>query len=115
MAEFGLQEGYWAEAEGRLYYAVFHATLALLLTEGVEPKSRAGAGTLLGQHFVRTGVLGPEDARLLARMRQYRMLAEYSRDFLLDGPTVEQDRNDCRAFVDKVRTLIAARGALDPT
>lgn len=82
--------------------------MALLLTEDLEPRSHAGAGSPLGQHFVKTGRLEPEDGRLLARMRQYRMLAEYSRDFMLDRATVEQDHAECEAFIGKIRRLIDA-------
>ncbi|HOC18006.1 MAG TPA: HEPN domain-containing protein [Vicinamibacterales bacterium] len=30
------------DAESRLYYAIYHAAVALLLAEGIEPRSHAG-------------------------------------------------------------------------
>ena len=51
------------DAESRLYYAIYHAAVALLLTEGLEPRSHAGTASMLGLHFVKTGRMDPEDAR----------------------------------------------------
>lgn len=59
------------DAESRLYYAIYHAAVAVLLTEGVEPRSHAGTASMLGLHFVKTGRMGPEDARLFARIQKY--------------------------------------------
>ena len=57
------------DAESRLYYAIYHAAVALLLTEGLEPRSHAGTASMLGLHFVKTGRMDPEDARYLPGSR----------------------------------------------
>jgi uncharacterized protein (UPF0332 family) len=69
------------ECVGRAYYAVFHLVCAVLLTEGIEPRSHAGAGHLLNLHFVRPGRLDPQLAKSFARLAQYRLQADYARAF----------------------------------
>ncbi|MFB3852811.1 MAG: HEPN domain-containing protein [Vicinamibacterales bacterium] len=96
------------DAESRLYYAAYHAAVALLLTEGVEPRSHAGLASLLGQHFVKSGRLDPADARLFARLQKYRLEADYGRDFVLTADALREDSEACRAFVEKVRVLVAS-------
>jgi uncharacterized protein (UPF0332 family) len=96
------------DAESRLYYAIYHGAIALLLTEGVEPRSHAGTSSLLGQHFVRTGKLSPDDARLFARIQKYRIEADYGRDFVLTTDALREDLAACAGFLARVQTIIGA-------
>jgi uncharacterized protein (UPF0332 family) len=95
------------DAESRLYYAIYHAAVALLLTEGIEPRSHAGTTSLLGLHFVKTGRLGPDAARLFARIQKYRLEADYGRDFVLTEAALREDLVSCQGFLDRVRELSA--------
>jgi uncharacterized protein (UPF0332 family) len=94
------------DAESRLYYAIYHGAIALLLTEGIEPRSHAGTSTLLGLHFVRTGRLSPDDARLFARIQKYRLEADYGRDFVLTSDALREDLAACTGFLTRVRDII---------
>ena len=58
-----VEAGLLHDAESRLYYATYHAAIAVLLTEGVEPRSHAETIGLLGLHFAKTGRMGAEDAQ----------------------------------------------------
>jgi uncharacterized protein (UPF0332 family) len=95
------------DAESRLYYAIYHAAVALLLTEGIEPRSHAGTASLLGLHFVKTGRMGPEDARLFSRIQKYRLEADYGRDFVLTEAALREDLASCQGFFDRVREFTA--------
>lgn len=98
------------DAESRLYYALYHAALAVLLTEGVEPRSHAGTANLLGLHFVKTGRLAPGDGRLFARIQKYRLEADYGRDFVLTVDALREDLAACAAFVERARAIVADWG-----
>lgn len=95
------------DAESRLYYAIYHAAVALLLTEGIEPRSHVGCASLLGLHFVKTGRMGPEDARLFARIQKYRIEADYGRDFVLTEAALREDLVSCQGFLDRVCEVTA--------
>ena len=101
------------DAESRLYYAIYHAAVALLLTEGLEPRSHAGTASMLGLHFVKTGRMDPEDARLFARIQKYRLEADYGRDFVLTEAALWEDLASCQTFLDRARGTIGGflRGA----
>jgi uncharacterized protein (UPF0332 family) len=96
------------DAESRLYYAAYHAAVALLLVEGLEARSQAGVGQLLGLHFVKTGRLDPDDARLFARLQKYRIEADYSTGFVVTRDALAEDLAAFSAFVERVRTLVVA-------
>jgi len=94
------------DAESRLYYAIYHAAVALLLTEDLQPRSHAGVASLFGLHFVKTARVSADDGRLLARMQKYRAEADYGRDFVLTAEALEEDLAACRGFIDRVRRVI---------
>jgi uncharacterized protein (UPF0332 family) len=96
------------DAESRLYYAAYHAAMALLFTEGLEPRSHTGVSALLGLHFVKPGRLDPADGRLFARLQKYRIEADYAREFVLTRAALEEDLGACRALLARVRLLIAS-------
>jgi uncharacterized protein (UPF0332 family) len=102
-----VDSGLLHDAESRLYYALYHAAVALLLTEGIEPRSHSGTTGMLGLHFVKTGRMDPQDARLFARIQKYRLEADYGRDFVLTNAALGEDLDSCQGFLDRVRGTIA--------
>ena len=61
---------------------------------------------MIGQHYVRTGVLANEDGSLLARLQNMRHTGDYD-DFLdLTKEDVEPYIAKTKAFVEKVKEII---------
>lgn len=102
-----IDAGLLHDAESRLYYAIYHAAVAVLLTEAIEPRSHAGTASLLGLHFVKTGRMGADDARLFARIQKYRIESDYGRDFPLTPGALREDREACEGFLDRARAIVA--------
>jgi uncharacterized protein (UPF0332 family) len=73
--------GLFDDCVSRAYYAVFHLVCAVVLTEGLESRSRQGVEHLLNFHFVRPGKVDPAHAKALVRLMQFRLQADYSRAF----------------------------------
>lgn len=88
------------DAANRLYYAAYHATLALLLTEGLEPATHAGLQMLLGLHFVKPGKVPAALGATLKRLQGYREASDDTRGFVI--PEAE-----CRAELDVTRQYLA--------
>lgn len=61
----------------RAYYVVFHASRALLFSAGIEARTHRGVVSLVGEHFVKPGVLSSGMGRLLSRMQRDREDADY--------------------------------------
>jgi uncharacterized protein len=64
------------DAVSRAYYAAFHHARAVLLLDGLEPKTHRGVVALLVQASAR---LPKEAVSDLARLQTFRDLADYSR------------------------------------
>jgi hypothetical protein len=85
-----LDLGLYADAVSRAYYAALHAAQALLLTEGVEPRTHRGVSGMLGLHFVVPGRIAPDRAKDLSRLEQFREEA--------DGCRLRPQRGERRGF-----------------
>ena len=63
---------HWTLAANRLYYAAYYASSALLINAGLQARTHEGTIGMIGQNFVRTGILTKEDGSLLARLQNMR-------------------------------------------
>lgn len=99
--------GHWNLVANRLYYAVFHITSALLIDKGFTAKSHNGIFCILGQEFVRKGLLDREDAKLASRLQNVRQSGDYDDmfDWTKDDvlPLFEKTEN----LIEKMKGLIS--------
>jgi uncharacterized protein (UPF0332 family) len=108
-AEALLAAGLLNDAVSRAYYAALHHALALLLTEGVEPRTHAGTSQMLGLHFVMTGKLSPERAKDLSRLEQFRGEADYNRFFVFAPASAAEEVDVARRFCASASELLESR------
>ena len=99
--------GHWNLVANRLYYAGFHITSALLIDKGFTAKSHNGIFCILGQEFVRKGLLDREDAKLASRLQNKRQSGDYDDmfDWTNDDvlPLFEKTEN----LIEKMKGLIS--------
>ena len=104
---------HWTLAANRLYYAAYYASSALLIFEGYSAKTHEGTIGMLGQHFVRTGILTNEDGALIARLQNMRHSGDYD-DFMdWSQQDVEPYISKVEAFISKVKGIIASSPKTD--
>lgn len=100
---------HWNLVANRLYYAVFHMASALIIDKGFTAKSHNGIFCILGQEFVRKGLLDREDAKLASRLQNMRQSGDY--DDMFDWteedvlPLFEKTEN----LIEKMKGLISVR------
>lgn len=86
-AKYVAKGKFWNLAANRLYYAVFYACEALLLSIRVSTATHTGVSRMMNLHFVRTGKLSEEDKDLLSRLFRMRQTGDY--DDLYDWTEAE--------------------------
>ena len=98
---------HWNLVDNRLYYAVFHMASALIIDKGFTAKSHNGIFCILGQEFVRKGLLDREDAKLASRLQNMRQSGDYDDmfDWTEDDvlPLFEKTEN----LIEKMKGLIS--------
>ncbi len=109
-AEALVDLGLGRDAMSRLYYALYHATLALLLVEGLEPTTHHGLLGQFGMHFIKTGRLPGDLAATLRRIQAYRESADYTRGFVLTEDECRRELDAGRAFVATARDWLRQAG-----
>ena len=98
--------GHWTLAANRLYYAAYYASSALLLSAGHSAKTHDGTIGMIGQHYIRTGILSSEDGSLLARLQNMRHTGDYD-DFLdWTKEDVEPYFQKTEVFIKKIHQII---------
>lgn len=96
----------WNASISRLYYAVFHAARALLISQGLEPKSHEGVNRMFSLHFVVPEELPPSLSRTLGRLQKHRGEADYSAEFIFTEDDVARERQATREFLDAGERLL---------
>jgi uncharacterized protein (UPF0332 family) len=112
-AEALLDLGLHRDAINRLYYALYHATLALLLTEGLEPSTHGGVLSMLGLHFIKAGRMPAAFGVTLKRIQGYREAADYTRGFEMPEEEARQEFAAGRDYLVRARAVLAGLGYLE--
>lgn len=107
-AEYVMTGEFWSLAANRLYYAAFYACEALLIQNQITASTHSGVSHMMNLHFVKTGILSPDEKHLLSllfRMRQtgdYDDLSDWSREDIV--PIFP----DVKSLIEKIISLVKA-------
>ena len=101
------------DALNRLYYALYHHVVALLLLEGVEPRRHAAIPGLLGQHVVGRHELDGADVAAISRAGAFRGLADYERTWDADDRVVASAFDELEPLIERIRGYLVRTGWLE--
>ncbi len=111
-AQLLFEHGQIRDAVSRLYYSVFYAIRALLLTRALQPRSHEGALNLFSLHFVRTGLFQPGDAHTFSRLQKYRQEADYAPTYVFTRSDYLEFSREAEQLLTKIENHIKAEGYL---
>ncbi len=112
VAERLFHAGDYEDAVSRAYYAVYHMTQGLLITEGEKAETHKGTVTLFGLLFVRTGKFGKNLGKYLANLKDDRESGDYEVFSYIDKETAESAIYEAREFLREGRLYLEKIGAL---
>lgn len=104
---FCMQEQKWEAAANRLYYALFHAMSALLISDGHQVKSHRGVMAMFGEHYVRTEIFSKKDGALLSDLVIMRDNADYNCFYEADEEKLSPFVEPTRMLIDKIKQYLA--------
>ena len=105
-AAFLAQAGKYNLAANRLYYALYYACTALLISEGIPTKRHSGMITQMNYHYVKTGILSVEDGKLLKIMFDLRHEGDYEDFIEVEKEDIEEFSPLVCALIEKIKKLI---------
>lgn len=97
----------WDFVANRLYYTVFHATLALLVNDGHKTSTHRGVVALFGMHYIKTGIFPTEYGKMYSRLQTMRDEADYNCSFKATQEDVEPYIEQVQNFLAKVRDRLS--------
>ncbi len=97
---------HYHDAVSRLYYGMFYAAKAALLSIGVSVKSHTGAISQFGRFFVKTGRIAARFETLLVQANEERLRSDYKPRLRPKREDVEQALHHAGIFIAKARELV---------
>lgn len=98
--------GLWSTLANRLYYALFHAVSALLISEGHDVGTHKGAVIRFQQYFVKTRRFSVEDGRFYSQMQTMRENADYNCSYDVSEDEILSRIEPARQFIEKIKQYI---------
>ncbi|MBP3512412.1 MAG: HEPN domain-containing protein [Prevotella sp.] len=98
--------GYFNASVNRLYYACFYASMALLISRGLNAATHNGVKTILSKEFIRTGMLDMEHGVTFGDLFNKRHTGDYDDYAFCDASTVDYLSPRAQAFIDAVEAII---------
>lgn len=102
----------YEDAVSRAYYAVYHATQALLLSEGERAETHKGVVTLFGLLFVKTGKFKKNLGKYLANLKDDRESGDYEVFSYIDKETAETALAEATEFLKESKEYLTKIGVL---
>ena len=102
------QAGYWDNVANRLYYSLFHAVSALLISEGHKVGSHRGAVGAFGQYYVATGIFSIEDGKHYSRMQGLREKSDYNCAYDVTKEDIEPKIEPTRRLLEKIEKTVVS-------
>ena len=104
--DISVQNERWNNAANRLYYACFYAAIALLLKDGYETRTHNGVRTVLGLHYVKTGIISKELNKAYRRMFDIRQTGDYDDLIIITENKVVPLVEPAKQFIETIENLI---------
>ena len=101
-----VEKGYWNTLANRLYYALFHAVSALLVSDGREVGSHKGAAIRFHQYYVKTGIFTEEEGSFFSQMETLREKSDYNCFFNVTETDIVSKIAPTSSFIEKVKQYV---------
>ncbi len=105
-AEVMVRESFYNAAINRLYYACYYATVALLLKHNIQTQTHNGVKTMLGLHFISTGILPLKTGKTFTTLFEKRHSGDYDDFVFCDEDMVNELYPQAKQFIDSIDELI---------
>lgn len=109
-AELLAENQRWNSCVNRLYYSSYYLASALLYQHRIKAETHNGVKTQLFLHFVRTGFLERDLAKLFSHLFDWRQETDYADFIEFDAETVEPLLLQVRELNEKLERLIENTG-----
>jgi uncharacterized protein (UPF0332 family) len=106
------ENGFVRDAVSKIYYSLLYSIRAVLLTEGLEPKSHEGALRLFGLHFVKPGAFEPKDSHIFSKLMKFREEADYNPSYPFAPEDFTEFKSEAEGVIEKITRYLKSKNYL---
>ncbi len=99
-AELLFNDSKYVDAINRAYYAVFHASKALLYSIGRDAKTHSGLISEIGLHMIGKGLIDKKYGVILRRLFESRETSDYIVGAVFTEDEVKTSLKEAKSFID---------------
>jgi uncharacterized protein (UPF0332 family) len=96
------ENGFVRDAVSKIYYSLLYSIRAVLLTEGLEPKSHEGALRLFGLHFVKPGAFEAKDSHIFSKLMKLREEADYNPSYIFAPEDFTEFESEAQGVIQRI-------------
>lgn len=100
------ENGFVRDAVSKIYYSLLYSIRALLLTEGLEPKSHEGALRLFGLHFVKPGAFEAKESHVFSKLMKLREEADYNPSYTFTPEDFAEFKSEAEGVIQKITNYL---------
>jgi uncharacterized protein (UPF0332 family) len=100
------ENGFVRDAVSKVYYSLLYSIRAVLLTEGLEPKSHEGALRLFGLHFVKPGLFEAKDSHIFSKLMKFREEADYNPSYTFAPEDFTEFKSEAEGLIQKITNYL---------
>lgn len=93
-------------ASSRLYYAVYYAMEAVLLTKNLNPSKHTGTIGQFNQFFVKEGIFPKNFSKIISRLFRERQVGDYSFYIDITEEEILEDVKSTENFLGKIEEYL---------
>ena len=101
--------GFIRDAVSKVYYCLLYSIRALLLTEGLEPKSHEGALRLFGLHFVKPGAFEAKESHIFSKLMKLREEADYNPSYTFAPDDFAEFKSEAEGIIQKITDYLKSK------
>ena len=100
------QNKFWDTIANRLYYAVYHAVVALFIHDGIEVGTHKTTINRFGNYYVQTGIFTTQDGKLFSRLKSIREASDYTTTYSISQDTLEPRLMEAQDIIVRIETYL---------
>ena len=106
VAEELIRGGHPPDAASKVYYAMFYAAQAALISEGVDVVKHSAVESAFGLHFAKSGKMDSKFHRMLIDARKIREIADYDTREEIIEPVATLKIEDGKSFLETIKKFL---------
>jgi uncharacterized protein (UPF0332 family) len=112
VAAHNLNDGFYASAINRAYYAIFYAANATLSTQGLSRGKHSGVLSVFRERFIKSGLIEIEYSHIYGKVMDDRHLGDYEIKVGVTPAEAQRDVENAQRFVSRIETYLQGEGWL---